>query len=241
MNRFQIVDWDSSFFGFKVASLSPDTILSSSLQEVIHELKKKEVRCVYWAIDSNDISSQRIATEQGGFLADIKVTFHKPVGHPRILQKKHAFSFKPYLESEPTKKLQKLAILSGEFSRFKSDSGFSRQMFEKLYITWIQKAVKNRENGIVFTAAKDEDLVGFIALEKNNGMGKILLYSVDPAFQKKGIGSMLIATADAWFQQQGLKCAQVVTQQKNIQACQIYSKSGYILWKSEHFFHFWLS
>ena len=106
---FQILDWDSNFFGYKVAKINTPHLGKSGLENLLEKLVDKGAELVYWFVDPEDQVSNRAAQETNGFLADEKVTY------ATALPTKKNYSFlshkiKPYLLKPASKQLISLAL-----------------------------------------------------------------------------------------------------------------------------------
>ena len=71
-NSYRILDWDSQFFGYKIASLKPWKLESERLNEIIADLKKNDIKLIYCFINPDDEISNRSVLNMSGFLADKK-------------------------------------------------------------------------------------------------------------------------------------------------------------------------
>ena len=80
-----------------------------------------------------------------------------------------------------------------------------------------------------------------MTLNKIKNEGRIGLIAVDFLNRGQGIGSSLIHQGELWCISEGLESFQVITQQKNKEACYLYSKNKFILRKSETVYHIWLN
>ena len=129
---------------------------------------------------------------------------------------------------------------SGALSRFNVDQRISREKFECLYKTWIQKSVEKSIADVVFISQKNGKITGMITVEKKGDCGNIGLVSVDKSVRKKNIGVNLVRTAQAWFISKGLRIGRVITQEDNIAGCKLYEKCDFYVEKIDYFYHFWL-
>ncbi|MHC4570580.1 MAG: GNAT family N-acetyltransferase [Planctomycetota bacterium] len=240
-NTYQIIGWDTDFFGFLVARIIPHRLTAGELEYTLDLLKKKNVSLVYWASDPLDKESQRSAKLFHGFLADKKITYEidlRNILNAR-LQKVNA-TIEEYFEPLPNSELEALALKSGVFSRFNTDPKFSKEQYESLYKLWILNSVNKKITDTVFVAKKKGKIVGMVTASKKSYGGHIGLIAVDENMRRKNVGADLIRMAQKWFVLQGCKIAQVVTQGDNVAGCKLYEKCGYHIKKIEHFYHFWL-
>lgn len=240
MNRFQILDWDSEFFGITVAQILPAKLSVGELDQVISGMKKEKVKLAYWASNPNDEESQRGAQLFHGFLADKKVTFVMEISH--IYQQPDGFDWviEEYSDILPCADLENLAIQAGICSRFKRDFRIPERKFVDLYLLWIQNSVNRQMADAVLVAHLSGNIVGMITVVEKNGRGCIGLLAVNEDMQGKSLGVALVRAAHAWTRRKGLMSAQVVTQGENIASCNLYKKCGYRIERVEYFYHFWI-
>ena len=77
MSKYEMLKWDAEFFGFSVAKILPKKLDLTDLEKTLKELKKKNVKLVYWATDNKDKDSQKHAKKFDGFLTGKKITYVK--------------------------------------------------------------------------------------------------------------------------------------------------------------------
>jgi dTDP-4-amino-4,6-dideoxy-D-galactose acyltransferase len=234
-----MLDWDSEFFGVGVARISEPVLSVEKLTDVLFELKNKSVRLVYWAskceLDNGQVEGLC------GRLVDIKTTFAVDL---RCLDSNDFIRtdiVEVYSSWMPVSELENLAIQSGEHSRFAMDPCLPREKFVSLYKIWTNRSLQKeiaRESLVIREAHR---VVGMVTLAEKNGRGDIGLLAVDPGCRRKHYGEILVRAAQRWFIKNGYELAQVVTQGKNIAACNLYKKCNYSIENIEYFYHFWLS
>lgn len=185
--------------------------------------------------------SEMAARSLGGFLADRKTTYFQRLGGIDHQQPLSTAPIVHYAEPVPTKKLEDLAIQSGEYSRFNVDPRIPTERFEELYRTWIRKSVdRSFADAVMVVQGDDGEIAGMVTLGEKNGRGDIGLIAVNVECRGKGYGRALVYTALEFFRSKGTLDAQVVTQGGNGPACKLYEATGYSVEKQENYFHFWL-
>lgn len=240
MSNYQILEWDSNFFGFAVARIIPKKISCEQLQNILIDLKKINVKLVYWATDSADTESHMAAKYLGGYLADEKITYSidlKKIYENNILS---PIKVEEYNQQIPNSELENLAIQSGMYSRYNLDPNFSKSQFEKLYRNWIINSTNKTISDAVLVIHEKNKIVGMITLVEMAENGYIGLIAVDSSMRGKGLGKALVRSAISWFKVKGYDKIKVVTQTRNIAACNLYEKIGFSEKKVEYFYHFWL-
>lgn len=238
--RHLILDWDSKFFGFKVARIIPERLEVSELRGILAELGQEGVSLAYWGSDPSDGASQQAACELGGFLADRKVTYVIDAEEIRARTVAPSVAIEVYPAQLATPDLEELAVQAGIFSRFKVDPRMPVGSFEELYRLWIRNSVNGSIAKQVLVVRNGEHIVGMVTLGEKGGRADIGLIAVDATMRGMGLGISLISAAQEWTLKMGLPAAQVVTQGANREACRIYEKCGYHIEKTENIYHFWM-
>jgi dTDP-4-amino-4,6-dideoxy-D-galactose acyltransferase len=237
-SRYEVLEWDSRFFGFKVARISPPRLGKLALRSLFEEIRAKGVSLVYWASDPSHESSQRAARSLGGFLADIKITYSTRLKKSPPL--KSQLVVREYKRRTPSRELYDLAVQSGQYSRFKADPNVGVKNFKRLYGHWIENSVNKKLADAVLTVSIGRKIRGMVVVKAEGRVGRICLIAVDRRFSGHGIGTALVAGAHRWFISKGCFTAQVVTQKSNIQACNFYLRRNYSVARTEAVYHFWL-
>ena len=243
MTGYTLLDWDTEFFGFKVARITVGIDDPNKLQQVLDQAQQEHVKLVYWSAADNPINTMASEIEAlGGSLVDIKTTYAMDLSF--VSRTSFALSkdidIKPYNLSMPIEDFYALAIQSGEFSRFAVDKNIPREKYEALYIKWIDASLQKVIADEVLVIIDSGKVAGMVTLGEKNKRGDIGLLAVDGNYRGKKFGQALVNAAQLWFIDNGYKYAQVVTQAKNEAACGLYRKCGYDVDSIEYFFHFWL-
>lgn len=230
--KIDYLEWDSNFFGFSVGKIIIDN--QTDLSQLIKLLQKSSFKIIY--IFAQKPSSKRIGElSQFSWLFDTKLVYKKQQLTTRALSEtisRHT--------GELSEDLRSLAIMSGQFSRFKADPNF-KPWFENLYITWIRKSISGEIADAVFTVKNGNAIIGFISLIKRQLSGQIGLIAVDSQYRNKGYASSLLNCAESWFNKNRCKEISVVTQKENKAACRLYEKCGFALHNETAIFHYWNS
>jgi dTDP-4-amino-4,6-dideoxy-D-galactose acyltransferase len=231
--------WDSAHFGFPVARLSA-AATPAELVDALAELRSVAYRLAYWSVPTGDVERVAAARRAGGHLADEKLTYVRPLGGGEPPSSHARYAVERFVGDRPDAALMRLAILSGEYSRFRRDPSFPGELADMLYTRWIERSVGGEIADEVLVARDLGIIVGMITLGRAGERGDIGLVAVDPAAQGKGLGRLLVTEAGRRFAAAGRTAAQVVTQGENRAACRLYESCGYSIERSETVFHFWL-
>ncbi|MDO9546696.1 MAG: GNAT family N-acetyltransferase [Pelolinea sp.] len=234
--EYQLLPWDTDFFSKKTGRIIPTVLEIDRLSSILSEMRKEGYHLAYWPSDEECAYDIDLL---GGILVDRKTIFEidlnnidmNTLGLPRS---------KPYTSDIPISQLEKLALQSGEFSRFAVDPGFSRENFSSLYKTWMRKSVTGEMADAILVIVQANQIAGMVTVAKSQGVGSIGLIAVDENFRGKKLGQQLVYDARRWFIKNGCHTAQVVTQGDNLPACNLYEKCGYHRKTTAYFYHFWL-
>lgn len=227
-NAFEILQWDSDFFNFKVAKIKNNILLE---EDFLKKLSNENVQLAYY---SSKTKLTKTSNEYYNIdLVDEKVTFLKEIEKSSLISKAES-----YLEKYPDKKLINLAIESGIYSRFNVDPKIGRKKFEELYTRWIVKSVSKEIADDVLVYKIEGEITGFVTVGQKNERADIGIIAVDKSYRGKGIGKTLMKAAENFYSDK-LKLIQVVTQGGNFPAIKLYLSCGYKPEKTEYFYHLW--
>lgn len=228
---YRVLEWDSRFFGRRVAQLTVDDSLDGA--EVAACLAGSDADVVYVFLDAALVARHRPVLERcGGQCYDCKVTFGKPVGTAVVAADPEVAA--TLTESE---ELLQLAYASGHRSRFFLDPRF-RPHFQALYAAWLRKDLRG-ENARVFTLGAAGQLQGLVTTSVNAGAGRIGLLAIAEACRGKGLGLRLLKQCDAYYASVAAHSCCVVTQKDNVPACRLYAKAGYAIESEQAVWHVW--
>ncbi len=232
--RWDILSWDSNFFGVCVARIYATNLDQDKLAELIHGLKRRSVRLVYW--NPSSIPNYDLA-DFGGVLVDEKTVY---CIKPRQTEK----TLTSFRNSFPIKlcspDVERLGIACGKFSRFNIDPNITDEQFKNLYRTWIIRSVSKELALEVLGINDKKQLAGLITLGRKGTRGDIGLVGVGEDFRGNRYGEHLVNAAIHWFSDQGFEEVQVVTQGANNPACHLYEKCGFFKESKTPYYHFWL-
>ena len=239
---YKILEWDSDFFGFKVARIVPDSLLLPELENTLRTLKQVNVLLAYWASNPDSSASQEAARCCDGVLADKKVTFVMNVCNlrARSLPQLSSLVVEEFIDNFPAPEMEDLAIQAGVYSRFKVDSRIPAERFVDLYKLWIQNSVNKKIADAVFVARSSGRIVGMVTVGQKDGRADVGLIAVDTSMRRRGVGVVLVQAVQAWALSKGLAAVQVVTQADNMSACMLYESCGFYADKIENIYHFWV-
>jgi len=234
-NYFDILNWDSIFFGLKIGKINTKISNQAELSKILNECKNQEVVLIYYS-SGFPLNTFQFTSEVYEICpVDKKITYLKNTDvHIPYNQ-----TVSTYQENFPNDKLINLAIQSGIYSRFNIDKKIDRIKFEELYKEWMINSVNKKLAKEVLIYKNKGVIEGFVTLGEKLGVADIGIIAVDEYSRGKGIGKILMTAAENWFANNHYNQIQVVTQGDNLPACKLYEATGYKIKSVEYFYHLW--
>jgi len=235
-----IRDWDTKFFGYKVANCSPKTAhdlyktedLAYAGNEPKQKVKLLMVRCGVENMEVIDalICSKFILMEtQVSYSFSFSKNFPYPTTPIRVAVPD---------DLERLKEIAKVAF-KDYGGHFHNDRKIDSDKATDMYVEWIANSCfGNKLADEVFVT---EDLNGFITVKKlNDTVGEGVLACVDKKAQHRGIYKDLILTAMIWGRDNGLKSMEMTTRVNNFAVQKVWQRIGWEIFEANHTFHKWL-
>lgn len=236
----QILDWDSGFFGYKVAEIKAKNLTPEELGVILEELKRQRIRLIYFFVDSQDRLFNKTVLSSGGLLVDEKITYIKKLD-AFLKVREWDKNIKSYLGKKLNRQLISLALQSGQYSRFKTDTNFVSNEFERLYTEWIRKSLSGILANEVLVYTKGGVEAGFVTIGEKDRRAGVDLIAVDEKFRGKTLGRKLMEAAFIKAFSLGYDMIQVVTQKLNYPACKFYEKLGFRVESVINVYHYWVN
>jgi dTDP-4-amino-4,6-dideoxy-D-galactose acyltransferase len=244
-----LLEWDTSFFGRRIASIAGAGIDAASLGEALTDAREQGVECLYALSPVDDMEAVRALSTAGGRLVDVRMTFERsleagqPV--PDLRSARESRSARDTLVLRPSKPadvpaLRALAAKSHGSSRFYADGRFPDQRCDELFATWIEKSCSGWAD-LVLVADVDGEPRGYVTGHvRESNRAEIGLVAVDPQAQGHGAGSRLVEAAVDAFRARGVTQVTVVTQGRNLPAQRLYQSRGFRTQRLQVWHHVWL-
>ena len=229
MSLIELLEWDSSFFGFPIGRIKGG-VRPNEIEPAVREADERNLRCTYLLAPASDHALLDIAQRNGFLVLDVRIELEREVaGHAASMTGLRRGSI------EDLAQLRSIARESFRQTRFFADDGFPPERSAELYVEWLCKGLRGDSGSIV---AVSNDTRGFILCElsPSSGKGMIGLVGVASDIAGQGMGSALVAGAGTLFSDASLRIATVVTQGHNVAAQRLYQKYGYRTTRV----HFWL-
>ena len=234
--------WDSAFFGYPIGrAVFPHDYAADSLasdaETIVAHSRERGFKLTYVFLEfSVEAALSEILTRKGfrnvGGKREYQLDLSSlSLDDAELKQISHCRHVTP--------PLVELAMQSGAFSRFKLDSGFLKNEFEKLYREWIRKAVEETPTHSTFIHGADDHPQGFISVDADETGACVGLLAVAPESRRLGIGRTLLRYAEKHAVSLGYDQMRVATQTGN-PACAFYESEGFHCMSETAIFHLWL-
>lgn len=227
-----ILDWDSAFFGFSVASFHCSSVSLDLLSDLQKRMKQLDIVLTY-------------IFESKPILENIEKSSYKPldtkVWYEKELELKdiNSLQLTSIKGTYPTQDLKQMAYESGVFSRFRLDPKIEPHKARELYELWLEQSLLGSKAWEVLITEQNNRASGFVSLEEYEEGAKLGLLAVSNEFRRQGIGKQLVQGAINASWSHGSKKLQIITQDQNIPACKLYETFNFKRIKIENVYHLW--
>ena len=218
------VKWDSAFFNLKIGKVYIENCDNFTLEEI------ENFDLIYVFSSKPNLGFKLVDKKIVYVLEDLSNIAEHNFSDIQFYNSKH----------DNYNDILNLTLQSGEYSRFKLDTNFVNNEFEKLYKTWIDKSISGDLATDIIIKKNKNKIVGFTTLtKKSDELADIGLVAVDINFRGQGIAQELILKTIITAKNQGYKKMQVITQLDNIPANKLYVKTGFIQDSITYIYHIW--
>jgi dTDP-4-amino-4,6-dideoxy-D-galactose acyltransferase len=234
LGRCEYLEWDSRFFGLRIARLTEPRLTSASVAAARSWCRTNQIECLYFLADSDDSETVMLAEANAFQLVDIRLTLERGLGDGI----EPAPAVRPFQPADAAP-LRAIARVSHRDSRFYHDPRFTPQQCDALYEAWIERSFGGWADA-VFVAQWQGAPVGYISCHlASPKAGSIGLVAVDQGHQRRGLGRQLVAAALEYFRQNGRSQATVVTQGRNVASQRAYQRCGFLTQSVQLWYHCW--
>lgn len=230
------LEWDSSFFGSRIARLQRRRLDAATLNEALVWCRDNRIDCLYFLADADHAATVRLAESDGFQLTDVRVTLERAVGEADALAPS---SDEIRLAREPDlTALRAIARTAHHDSRFYFDEHFDRGKCDLLYETWVENSFHGFAQAVL-VAEVEGRAAGYLTCHLKGTESQIGLVGITAENQGRGLGSRLIRHFLSWSREQGATRALVVTQGRNLAAQRLYQRNGFISSSLQLCYHLW--
>ena len=223
--------WDSDFFNLRIGYVEIESLEDSRELATQREQLADEYDLIY-IFDANRVGFDG----EDAKLVDEKILYTK------ICENRDKYEeVMLYVPEEPNDSLYKLALVSGEFSRFRLDERLPKGSYERMYHRWIENACPfPGTNKQIFVYSPDGIAQGMITVDYKGNKAQIGLVAIDSEYQHQGVGTKIMSTLEYVLYREGIWNIDVVTQSANKVACSWYEKNGFTIKSVTNIYHWWL-
>lgn len=222
VNSYRLLEWDSAFFGFRIARLLSGRLDRQTAADALSWCKSERIRCLYFLAGTDSTETVESAAQSGFRLTDIRITLarktaggHGPADNVRACR------------AADVAALRAIAAVSHRDSRFYYDPGFPEDRCDALYATWIELSCQGYAKAVL-VAEHDSEPAGYISCHIDaEGAGSIGLVAVAEHARGRGLGPQLVAAAMRYFGEMKCDRVTVVTQGRNCAAQRLYQNCGF--------------
>ena len=236
--RCESIEWDSAFFGVRIARLTGPLDSPQAVLHLQQWLASSRSDCVYYLAEIGSAGSVRAAENLGFRYVDVRATLEREIAEPAPVEDVFPENVHTHCDAD-LPALRALARLSHRETRFYADPRFPRKQCDALYETWIENECRGGA-AAVLVATGAGGLQGYLTchLEPPNA-GRIGLFAVDAAARGRGVGSRLLGCGLKWFAARGVHRLSVVTQGHNRAALRVYQRQGFAVSSLQLWLHWW--
>ena len=236
----QLLEWDTNFFGMRIARLLSSILTSEIVLQAESWCAENRIDCLYFLAGTQDPETILLAERYKYSLVDIRMTLALRINSRAASVRNDA----PH-EIRPARAddIGMLKEIAGDIytdTRFYFDRRFPPELCARLYETWIEESCKGYAQAVLVAQYHGQP-AGYITCHVYPDHGQIGLLGISPAARKLGFGAGLIHAAVDWFAAHDLNDVTVVTQGRNIAAQRLYQQCGFLTEKCELWYHRWFN
>lgn len=228
---FEILDWDSQFFGCKIARISSN-ISQKDYQQAILELYGEAVDLAYF--------NSPFELKETAYYSVLKIDEMVELSKELKLKKKFHSKVKFFDQAKATPEMKEQVKRIAQQSRFYFDDNIEKSKVYELYDIWLDKSVNKKTADAVLVYEDSAEVKGFATIKRNNnGTGIIPLMGVDANSEGKGISFMLMEAIETYLLENNCSVLKSTTQAKNLKALKVYERFGIQCKKGYSINHLW--
>jgi len=238
----QFLEWDSEFFGYRIARVNTHQLDPQSVEVVNDWCKSQEIDCLYFLANTDDPATIRQVEREGFNLVEVRLKFERktagwdPATRPKASE---GIQIRPAKEDDiPI--LQDIATNSYINTRYYVDEHFSEEKCQELYRIWVKRSCQGHAQ-MALVAETDGQIQGYITGYRNpeSTDGQFDLTGVRNEVRRSGIGHELFRSGLDWYVKSGVEYILVVTQGRNVPTQRMIQRYGFITRKCQLYYHKW--
>ena len=232
----RFLDWDSAFFGRRIARVTDAPRDAAALQAIEAWCRAERIECLYCLVPASQWAAVRLVEDAGFRLVDVRVT------HRWLPTKPPPADGESSVRPARTGDIDRLCAIAGDvhqMTRFYNDPSFPRDRCAALYETWIRNSCEGRADA-VFIYAPNGAADGYLTCHLDSGRcGRIGLVGLAPEVRRQGGAGRLVRAAQRWFAEHDASMVTVVSQGANRPAQRTYERCGFLNDDTALWFHRW--
>lgn len=239
----RFLEWDSEFFGCRIARYDKNSLSPHDLPAIDAWCKEARIDCLYFLADASSSESAETAQRAGFGFKDLRVTYEWRSSiaargvDPRVGAE---VGVRTFAENDLLE-LVRIARGAHTDTRFFFDMRFDPARAALLYEIWIRQACGGDADA-VFVGESGGIPAGYLSCHLTApSAGHIGLAAVDRAQHGQGIGRAMIDHALGWFRDHAVSHITVVTQGRNVAAHRFYQSAGFLTKTVECWYHKWFT
>jgi len=237
----RFLDWDTEFFGRRIASVAGNHLDPERWKRAEAWCREHAIEGLYFLGDTTDLVTIRTAEDARFRLVDLRVTLACNLARTALPATGTGDEEIREGTEADIPALREIAGVSHTDSRFFSDPEFTRESCARLYEIWIEKSCRGWAER-VWVAVREGRAVGYLSCHLDEGVrGHIGLVGVAPESRGRGIATRLVRRGLSWFSEQGRTQIEVATQGRNAGAQSHYQASGFRTKNLQLWYHLWFA
>ncbi len=237
------LDWDSEFFGHRIARVNGTRLDPVFLQSVLDWCHEQAIECLYFLAESNDPQTVWLAGDQLFSLVEFRITLERslktwdPETRPRAAEEDVQIRF---VEPQDIPALEEIAKTSYVDSRYYFDRNFSERNWQSFYATWVRKSCMGGAD-LALAAVKNGEVIGYITglVDKENNTGIYELTGVRESARRSGVGQELFRSGLDWYVRNHVPSIWVATQGRNVTTQRMIQRHGFLTKSCQLYYHKW--
>lgn len=238
-NAVRILDWDTAFFGFRVAQITHERVTVAAMADVLAFCRDQGIRLLQFKCDAHDRDSIRLAEANGFHFADMRMILEQHLPQSRDLPPlPEGVSFRVATKVD-VPAMMDIAENLYIHSRYYFDTNFPRAKVHEFYRDWVRKAVAGQFDDLAWVLCEGETPVAFCTARIDGRQVTIGLVGLHPAFSDRGLGQAVVSHSLAGMAARGCRHVTVTTQGRNYPAQRLYQRTGFMVSKAQIYYHRW--
>lgn len=229
------LEWDTKFFNITSAKITLFNQLTQIKFVKLLEESKQYHFVTLQNNNNNEYNNFIIATNSNAFLTDVNIQLEKNIYD---IKYNNDLYHNIYIENNMNKNKNILEIskVSFKYSRFINDSNLKNGKL--VYYNWVNNSFNNKEKYFCYYKINNQ-VLGFILFSMKAENTIIELIAIDEKNKNQGIGKKLIYSVEQFSANNNIKTIKVGTQINNIIAQNFYIKCGFKHTQNNSIYHLW--